>query len=130
MRLSDFEARWAGVIGRTLLPAKLLGGLTDSVDLGEELRRRCTMAPWYSALVLRVSLWLTWFAPALRLRRPLTFGGLGQDARETLLERLLSSPSYIVRATSYFFKLLRHIGAYEHGRLGESARAHESEHVS
>ncbi|HVR63818.1 MAG TPA: hypothetical protein VMU50_18080 [Polyangia bacterium] len=129
MRLRRFEIRWAGIIGRALLPAGigLLGGVVDDVDLGEAFSRECLQPPWYAALLLRASLWLTWFSPPLALRRLRTFGGLDPAAREALLERLLDSRPYVVRATALFLKLaacmllfghdrvLRRIGAYEHG---------------
>ena len=128
MKLLPFEIRWADAIGRAMLPSGLLGGVVDAVDLGEEMRRECLEPPWYAALLLRASLWLTWLAPPLALRRLRTFGGLEATAREALLEKLLDSRVYLVRATATFLKLqacmlllgdarvLRRIGAYEHGR--------------
>ena len=128
MKLRAFETRWAAIIGRALLPAGLLGGVVDDVDLGEALRRECREPPWYAALLLRASLWLTWFSPPFVLRRPRTFGGLDPAAREAALEKLLDSRVYVVRATATFLKLascmllmghqrvMRRIGAYEYGR--------------
>src|SRR5205807_5851791 len=81
MKLRSFEIRWAAVIGRALLPTGLLGGVVDDVDLGEAYRIECAEPPWYAALLLRFSLWLTWLAPPLVLRRFRTFGGLDRDAR-------------------------------------------------
>jgi len=72
--------------------------------------------------------WITWFSPPFVLRRMKTFGGVDGGARERLLETLLTSPVYALRATAFYFKLtaclvllddevvLRRIGAYEHGR--------------
>jgi hypothetical protein len=102
--------------------------VVDDVDLGEQFRLECLDPPWYGALLLRASLWLTWFAPIWALRRPKTFGGLDAAGREALLEKLLDSPTYLVRATAMFLKLaacvlllgddrvLRRVGAYEYGR--------------
>jgi hypothetical protein len=135
VRLLFFEVRWARTIGRALLPVGLLGGVVDSLDLGEALRQECLGPPWYSALVLRASLWLTWFWPLVRLRRPTTFGGLDREAREGLLEGLLAHPSYVVRAATFYLKLtvclallgdervFRRIGAYEHGLLASGQGA-------
>jgi hypothetical protein len=133
MELRRFEVRWAGEIGRALLPPGLLGGAVDSLDLGAALYRECLGHPWYSALIVRISLWLTWFSPLFRLGRIKTFGGLDGGTREKLLEALLASPIYVVRATLFYFKLtaclvllddeavLRRIGAYEHGRASLDA---------
>ncbi|MEA2696521.1 MAG: hypothetical protein QOI66_792 [Myxococcales bacterium] len=133
MKLRAFEIRWAAVIGRALLPTGLLGGVVDDVDLGEAYRIECAEPPWYAALLLRFSLWLTWLAPPLVLRRFRTFGGLDPQAREAVLEKLLDSRIYVVRATATFLKLascmllmghqrvLRKIGAYEYGRPEEAA---------
>ncbi|HEY2902785.1 MAG TPA: hypothetical protein VGL59_19545 [Polyangia bacterium] len=135
MKLRRFEIRWAAAIGRALLPPGLLGGLVDDVDLGEALRVECAEPPWYAALLLRASLWMTWFSPLFTLRRLRTFGGLDAAARELVLERLLDSRVYVVRATATFLKLascmlllghqrvLRRIGAYEYGRETETAAA-------
>ncbi|MEP6653357.1 MAG: hypothetical protein ABJA82_08370 [Myxococcales bacterium] len=127
MKLRRFEVRWASTIGRALLPPGLLGGIVDDVDLGEAIRRECSQPPWYAALLLRASLWLTWFSPPLTLRRLRTFGGLDSAAREAALERLLDHKMYVVRATATFLKLsscmlllgqdrvMLAIRAYEHG---------------
>lgn len=128
MRLRQFEIRWAGTIGRVVLPLGLLRGVVDDVDLGDEVRRECAESPWYAALVLRVSLWLTWLAPLWVLRRPRTLGGLDPNLRQVVVERLLASPRYAVRAMMTLLKLtmcvrllgdervFAGIGAYEHGR--------------
>ena len=127
MKLRRFEIRWANIIARTLLPPGLFGGVVDDVDLGEALRRQCLAPPWYTALLLRLSLWLAWFAPVLYRRRPSTLGGLDDAAREAVLDRLLQSGSYLVRSVTLYLKLeaclvllgdervLERIGAYEHG---------------
>jgi hypothetical protein len=124
MKLRQFEIRWAETIGRSLLPRGLLGGVVDDTNLGEQFRLECLQPPWYSSLLVRVSLWLTWFAPLWMLGRLRTFGGLDAAAREALLERLLSSKRYYVRLAAMFLKLtactlllsderaLAHIGAY------------------
>jgi hypothetical protein len=128
MRLYAFEIRWAAIIGRAMLPPGLLGGVVDDVELGEAFRREYLEPPWYAAFLLRFSLWLTWLAPPFMLRRLRSFGGLDPQAREAVLEKLLDSRVYVVRATATFLKLaacmqlmghdrvMRRIGAYEHGR--------------
>jgi hypothetical protein len=139
MRLRAFEIRWADAIGRALLPRGLLGGVVDDVALGEEFRREALEPPWFAALLLRASLWLTWFAPPWALGRARTFGGLDEAGRVALLEKVLASRVYLVRAMATFLKLsacmlllgdervMRRIGAYEHGRTGAVARADDRE---
>jgi hypothetical protein len=116
----------------------MFGAAVDAIDLGEAFRRECAGPPWYAALVLRLSLWMAWLSPiwlgrrsagGVHRRRLATFGALDRDAREAMLEAMLSSPRYVVRATAFYFKLtaclallgdervFRRIGAYEHGRL-------------
>ena len=132
MKLRQFEVRWAETIGRTLLPRGVLGGVADGVELGEEFRRECLEPPWYSALLLRLSLWLAWFSPIFFLRRFRTLGGVDAAAREAALEKLLVSRSYYLRLAAMFLKLtactlllgeeptLLRIGAYD---LAERKRA-------
>ncbi|HET6284358.1 MAG TPA: hypothetical protein VFH73_25600 [Polyangia bacterium] len=142
MKLRAFEVRWADAIGRALLPRGILGGVVDTIDLGDEFRRECLEPPWYGALLLRASLWLTWFAPPLLMRRLRTFGGLNSADRELLLEKLLDSRVYLVRATAMFLKLsacvlllgdervLRRVGAYEYGRAQDHAGAAQAKDAS
>src|SRR5258706_8603466 len=105
MKLRRFEVRWAETIGRALLPRGILDGVVDGVELGEQFRLECLQPPWYSSLLVRMSLWLTWFAPLWMLRRLRTFGGLDTDAREAVLARLLASKRYYVRLAAMFIKL-------------------------
>ena len=105
MKLRRFEVRWAEIIGRALVPRGVLGGVVDDVALGEEFRRECAEPPWYAGLLLRFSLWLTWLAPFWTSFRFRTFGGLDEDAREKLLEKLLEAKSYNVRMAIMFLKI-------------------------
>jgi hypothetical protein len=75
------------------------------VAIGEEFRREHAEPPWYAGLLLRVSLWLTWFAPFWSSFRFRTFGGLDEAAREELLEQLLEAKSYNVRMAIMFLKI-------------------------
>src|SRR5579862_8568217 len=105
MKLFAFEVRWAEVIGRALVPRGVLGGVVDDVALGEQYRLECLDPPWYSGLLMRFSLWLTWFAPFWMSFRFRTFGGLDERAREATLEKLLVAKSYNVRMAAMFLKL-------------------------
>jgi hypothetical protein len=103
MQLWSFEVRWARVIGRALLPPGVLGGVVDDADLGALWQDETRRSRWDGALLLRVSLWLTWFAPLWMLRGFSTFGGAGDKVE--ILEALLKSPRYLVRMAALFLKL-------------------------
>lgn len=105
MKLRRFEVRWAETIGRALVPRGVLGGAVDDVALGELYRLECAEPPWWGALLMRVSLWLTWYAPFWSSFRLRTFGGLDEAAREALLEKLLEARSYNVRMAVMFLKI-------------------------
>jgi hypothetical protein len=105
VRLFDFEARWARVIGRSVVPVGTLGGATDHLDLGERFRDECAQPPWYSGLLLRFSLWVTWLSPLFVLGRWRTFGGLDEADRVRVLEALLKSPRHNLRLAIIFLKL-------------------------
>jgi hypothetical protein len=105
MKLRRFEVRWADTIGRALLPRGILHGTVDHVDLGELFRLEALEPPWYTAIVLRLSLWLTWFAPFWLYGQLATFGGVDDDTREGLLEKLLDSRHYMIRMAAMFLKL-------------------------
>ena len=128
MDLWPFEERWARVIGRALLPAGLLDGTVDDVDIGAGWRDECRRSRWDAALLLHVSLWLAWLAPLWMQRRLRTLGGLDEKARVEVLEALLKSPRYLVRMAALFIKLtacslvlgderaLKQLAAYDYGR--------------
>src|SRR2546429_4910333 len=130
MRLTSFEKRWADVLGHTIAPRGVLGGVVDDVDLGARYDEECAASPWFAAALLRMSLWMAWLAPLWMLKRLRTFAGVGPAERERVLERLLASDSYNVRLTAMFLKLtvltlllgderaLKHLGAY--GLSGET----------
>lgn len=109
MRLRAFEVRWAAVIGRALLPPGLLGGVVDDVELGARFAEDLAASPWEAALMTRLALWLVWLAPRSplfwRRGRFASFGALARDEQEALLERLLVSPTYLVRTAALFLKL-------------------------
>ena len=123
MRLRPFEQRWADTVARSFVPLGALGGAVDDLDAGALFADDFAASPWMPALGIRLALWLVWLAPLFRRRR--TFGALGSDEREQLLERLLESRSDTVRMLLMFLKLicvslllgdlraLRRLGAYD-----------------
>ena len=127
MTLWQFETRWAAIIGRSMVPVGLYGGLTDGYEIGARVASQTARSPWYSAAVVRLALWIAWLAPLLTLRRARTFGGLDERARVACLEALLHSNVYAVRETLKILKLnvcialignldvLAHLGTYDLG---------------
>jgi hypothetical protein len=108
MRIFAFERRWARVVGRSLIPPGSLPAPADERDLGEAFAAQLRLAPWWSALVMRLSVWMVWFAPLTRLK---TFEGLSGPDREALLERLMAARAYEIRELMTLLKLAMCIGA-------------------
>src|SRR3954452_2074303 len=123
MQLSQMEVRWAGVIGRALLPPGMLGGVVDQVDIGERWQDECRRSRWDGAFLCRLVLWLgwlgavvglrgvcavwgvlwlVWLAPLWMLRGFGTFGGLDEKARVEVLEAIFKSPRYLLRMAGLF----------------------------
>lgn len=103
--LLPFELDWVRVITRALLPSGALGGSMAGIDTGARFEEEMRRSPWYAALALRFSLWLTWLAPLWMFRRAHAFGGLDADEQVALLERLLKHRRYPVRMALTFLKL-------------------------
>ena len=106
MSLLPFEIDWARVIGRAFVPMGALDGAMDGIDAGARYADECASSPWHAAIVMRLSLWLTWLAPLWLLRRLHTFGGLDATAQASLLERLAAHRVYLIRTSAMFLKLL------------------------
>lgn len=133
MKLTGFEKRWAEVIGRSLFPMGVLDGNTDGAKLGEELDEFRSISPWWTALVIRLALWIVWFSPPFYARRLSTFGGLSDADRVECLEHVLVARSYSVRELAMLLKLgfcstalgttaaLTHLGAYRLSAKGRAA---------
>ncbi len=105
MKLRGFEQRWADAVGAALLPAGACGGARAGFSFGPELERQLGEAPWWTALAVRLGLWMVWFSPVWQLRRRATFGALHAPEREALLEELLRHPRYTVRESANVIKL-------------------------
>src|SRR4051794_26866353 len=90
---------------RAIVPASVLDGVVADIDLGQKFRDECAQPPWYSALLLRFSVWLAWVAPILMMRGWRTFGGLTPEERVAVLERLLKSERHNLRLAFTFLKL-------------------------
>ena len=100
----------------------------SDVDLGERWQDECRRSRWDGGLLLRVSLWLAWWAPLWMGRGLRTFGALDDGKKVEILEALLGSRSYLVRMAAMFLKLtvcslflgderaLRQLSAYDLAR--------------
>jgi hypothetical protein len=127
MRLWQFEIAWARVIASAFLRPGVLGGAAEGRDLGGRIAEQVAGAPWFAAIVVRLALWLVWFAPLFTVRAFRTFGGLDEERREACLDALMHSDLYEVREVLKIYKLnltlaligreevLAHIGAYDLG---------------
>ena len=106
MTLTGMERRWAEIIGRTMLPKGILGGVVDEVSPGDryaEETRTTASAP--VAFLYRVALLMVWFCPPFMLTRACTFGSLSEAERVQALEALLSSRIYEVRMIATVLKI-------------------------
>jgi len=128
MALTSFELRRAALIARTFVPRGVLGGATDELDAGPLIREDDAFGPWHASLLLRAALWMVWLAPLWTLAGLRTFGGLSEEARADLLDRLLHHHAYSVRQSVMYLKLvscsvllgsvkvLAHLDAYNFGK--------------
>lgn len=132
MKLFAFERRRARLIGQALVPPGVLGGRLDGVDSAEVYDRYLSVSPWWTALAVRLALWVTWYSPPFFLRRLRTLGGLSADERVQCLEALFVARPYAVREMAMLLKMawcfvamgrhdvIAHLGAY---RLDEPSGA-------
>lgn len=105
MQLFDFEQRWFEIIGRTVLPPTTLDGRTAGIDLKGLGTAQVARSPWWSAILVRLALWLVWCAPLFVLGRPRSFGALDEEARLRCLEALFHSRYYALRETTMILKM-------------------------
>jgi hypothetical protein len=108
MRLAEFERRWVTTIAAALAPpaeAAACGLELGALDVAARYDEECARSPWYAALLMHASLWLTWLAPVWLTGRLRGFGSLDDAAQVALLERLLAHRRYTVRMAAMFLKL-------------------------
>jgi hypothetical protein len=98
--LTGFERAWAfaalGAIYPSHANARLSVGVCD-LPLREYLRDLFASVPLTAAIGLRAAIWIVALAPPFVLGRMVTVMGLDAGERQSLVERLLSSPRYGVR---------------------------------
>lgn len=131
MKVFECEVRWARLVGRTFVPAGVLGGVVDDLDAGELFRHDCAISPGPATLGMRAALWMIWFAPFWTSFRFRTFGSLDEAARVAMLERLLTTKRYLVRMAVMLLKItfctlllgdlraLKRLNAYDLDQLPE-----------
>jgi hypothetical protein len=126
MRLLGFEVRWAGQVGRVLVPKGSLGGVVDDLDLGAALQREAADAPWYAVLLIHASLWMLWLSPLLFRFRLRTLGSLPPAEQEALVEALLKHRVYEVRMVATYMKITMCTWALGDERVMERLGAYTS----
>jgi len=109
MRVFAFEKRWAAVVSRALIPVGSLPAPSDGRDLGAAFAAQLALSPWWSAIVMRLSVWLAYLSPLLFRGR--TMAALPPDAQEAELERLMRSKTYAIRELMTLLKLAACISA-------------------
>lgn len=93
------------MIGRSIVPATVLDGVTGDLDLGQRFSDECAQPPWYSGALLRFSLWVAWLSPLFVVGRLRTFGSLDESERTRVLDALLKSPRHNLRLAVTYLKL-------------------------
>ena len=109
LRLYNFERRWLLAIISLVLPAgageRLPWGAAD-VPLGSFLDDLLDSAPLKFVAGVRACVWMVVLCPPLLFGRMKTFLGLNDADRLLVLERLKSSPIYVVREMPLMFKMI------------------------
>src|SRR5580700_9015475 len=94
--LSKTERDWAFAALGAIFPSRASESLPVGVcdlELGEYLRDLFASIPLMAVLGLRAAIWIVALAPPFVLRRGVTVMGLDATERQSLVERLVSSPS-------------------------------------
>ena len=105
MALTRWEMHWADVIGRTLIPKGVQGGVIDNVSPSERLVDEARLSPKPVAFLYRIALVMVWFAPLFVVRRLCTFGSLNEDDRVRVFEALLAAKNYEIRMIATVLKI-------------------------
>jgi hypothetical protein len=97
MRLFAFEEGWARAVLAAMFPVPVADGGEREATYGPGFSGIIASAPFEPAVGLRLALFMVILSPLFVLKRPRTFLGLTADAREQVLDGLLSSRVYAVR---------------------------------
>ena len=113
--LTKLERRLAHAEFSTIFPGETsapgaMGSMQpiQEKELDSFLREVCARVPLQAALGLRLAIWIAALAPLFVLRRFATIRSLSNADRETVITKLLASPSYAVRQ---LVMVLKTIGA-------------------
>jgi|GEM_PF-1342291 len=99
-RLFSFEAAWTDAAFDAIYPAPPSSALAHGVlDMkpGEYLGEVLASVPLEQSLGLRLTLWMIALAPLFTVRKLATIASLAPADRKRVLERLITSPVYVVR---------------------------------
>lgn len=98
MKLFQFELAWATAAFDAILPERsaLPHGLAR-MHPGKLLGDVIALSPFEQSIGLRAAIWLVALAPLFFLGRLRTITSLAPHERQRVLERLLSSPIYVIR---------------------------------
>ena len=94
MRLFAFEEAWARAVLAAMFP---VDDLAREKSYGGRFAGIIASAPFEAAVGLRLALLMVVLSPLFVMKRPRTFVGLAPDAKERVLDALLSSSMYMVR---------------------------------
>jgi hypothetical protein len=98
MRLTRFETGWAQATLETIFPGSddgLVG--VSQMDVAGFFQDVLGSVPFRAAAGLRLTLWLVALAPLFMIGRFALFASLSAADRETVLGKLMSHRSYVVR---------------------------------
>lgn len=105
MKLSKYEQKVARAIMCAILPPteSRIAPIAD-LDLEGFARYATEDIPLKPALGFRAVIWITLFAPIFVLKKFKTFMGIDEDERDRVVDALIYSSIYEVRALFLFFK--------------------------
>jgi hypothetical protein len=122
MKLTKFELRVARTIMCAVFPVGADPRITEPIadmDLESFARYATGDVPFKPALGFRAVIWMTLFAPLFVLGRFRTFLGISEDDRDRVVNALISSKIYEIRALFVFFKAYTSLYYFTNARVRE-----------
>jgi hypothetical protein len=106
-RLRSFEVAWTDAAFDTIYPER--GALPHGIASMHPARffdDLLAKVPFEQSLGMRVTLWIIALSPLFVIRRFGTIASIAPEDRTRLLERLVTTPNYIVRQLAMSFKAI------------------------